>query len=84
MNQYFKRCKTPNCSEFVEMSEDSWLSITLETNKAGEYQFTIFKVSHTDDGYDGWWWKNPNRKIDKEEFDAIKFNFFNWIDQNLQ
>ena len=85
MNRYFKKYNTPRHIEVIEITEDSWLSLTKKLNKVGDPLFEIYKTSHNDGDYDdSAWWKNSINECSQQDFDDIKFEFLNWIDQNLQ
>ena len=84
MIEYFKVVRGTRHIEVIEMTENSWLSLTKKSNKVGDPLFEIYKIPHNSDDYDdGVWWKCPNNKCTKEEFEQLKFEFLNWIEQNL-
>lgn len=82
MTEYFKIRNKPRHIEIVEISDGKWLSITKRLNIVGIPLFEVYKVDHNPDDYPEQPWRD-GFKIDKSEFDQLKTEFLNWINQNI-
>lgn len=79
--------KSLDGTSFQEIREDGWVSI--EKIKIKFHNRIDFNITKSDEiirrSVDPNDWKNvPEYQSTKEEFDAIKFEFLNWIDINLK
>jgi len=85
MNLYFKRRDEPRHIEVIELADGFWVSITKKLNKVGDPMFEIYKVEHNEADYDeSAWWKNSQFHIDKNEFDSLKNELFDWVDNTFK
>ena len=85
MNLYLKRYDKSKHIEVIELTDTSWLSITKKLNKVGNSMFEIYMVEHNEADYDEIvWWKNSKFHIDKQEFDSVKNEFLNWVDNTFK
>ena len=72
----------------MEVTEQGWIEIEKVYSKNNSYEtFKISKDTSNLSKTDHWeesWIHKPENQGTKEEFDSLKFEFLNWINQNLE
>lgn len=74
--------------EIVEVFEDKWTSISMDIiEEMKSYAFLVHRRFEKITEASYWeesWMHLPEKQSTKQEFDSLKIEFLNWVDENLK